>query len=147
MRCKWMPKRSHHTARRDKPNSAQGAAKGVPLSVRIAARRPKSRNVRSNTEKAKFMGGLGDLDPVHEILGDITLDEDHQRAGRNENFLEDQTRRPQCGAWLGGNVRPDQPREIWAELHHYERLSSRQHARGIVDSCPFLAAPVSGRLR
>jgi hypothetical protein len=57
MRCSRMPKRSHQTARRDSPNNAQGAAKGVPLSVRIAAGRPKSLKVRSKTEKAKR--GLG----------------------------------------------------------------------------------------
>ena len=53
IRCSRMPKRSHQTARRDKPNIAHGAANGTPLSVRIAAGRPKSRKVRSNTEKAK----------------------------------------------------------------------------------------------
>ena len=54
MRSRRMPRRSHQTASRDRPNNAQAAANGVPLSVRMAAGRPKSLKVRSKTEKANF---------------------------------------------------------------------------------------------
>ena len=38
----------------ERPKSALGDAKGTPLSVRIAAGRPKSLKARSNTEKANW---------------------------------------------------------------------------------------------
>ena len=52
MRSRLMPRRSHQTDSRLKPNSALDDANGVPLSVRMASGSPYSLNTRSKTVNA-----------------------------------------------------------------------------------------------
>ena len=48
-----IPRRSHQTGELAEPIERVGDANGTPLSVRIAAGSPNSRNVRSKAVKAK----------------------------------------------------------------------------------------------